>query len=361
MKRRNLLFLVGLALALVGAAVFDKLMRDCAGPPDMPGQLVLPNLHVNDITKITVCTSGSQKTVVRIGERWVCQDRFNYPADFMKIRELLTSLAKLKIGKVLNLDDKQRAVLKLVPPDPSRNNDQGITGILVKLYRKDNSEASSLLIGDVFLNPSRNDKQPFGTYPDGRYVSPDMGTRGFLVGNVLQLVCDDSEDWLERNLFSVHFSDVKNVTISGSNRKTVVLRRRTRKSDLEVDGLAEDQKSSVDRVRSVASALTYLRFVDLADPSLTNEKLGLNGGTSFVVTTWKNEVYSIIVGQPLTDTDERYIRIRVNMVPGVDVAATNAKVRALDRKVGAWSFKMTSDQVAPMIYRRCDLVSSKAD
>ena len=213
MKGKNLLILLIIAALLVAGAVMTKKQKPHA-PPSAIGTLLLPDLLVNDIEKMTITSRSSITTLTKVNGQWVSKDMFNYPVDYKKLHDALLDLNELKIGSVIPVTPKQISALQLTPPDkPSGMNE---SGILVKFYIKDNKPPISLLIGKTHEKEPTGEQQYQG-FSDGRYVSPDNGKSVYIIGKILNNLTEaQPKQWINMDLVKVSTSKLRKIDITGS-------------------------------------------------------------------------------------------------------------------------------------------------
>ncbi|MBN1557914.1 MAG: DUF4340 domain-containing protein [Lentisphaerae bacterium] len=387
MKTKQLLILVVLALILGGLAVLTSRRRETAAP-SVIGQEVLPDLDVNAVRKIVVTAGTNSATIVKRGGAWTAAEAFGYPADFEKIRERLIDLADLRIGQVIAAAGEQRRALNLLPPSAEAGG-----GTRVALY--DDPEAAepvaALLVGAT-RRRAPADGGAYGGYPDGQYVSPDGGDTVYLVADTLNTFAPEAASWLDTEIVNVAAADVTNVTIRHPDSQPVRLARGADGGDLAVQGLAEDEETDTSKVYGVASALSYLRFDDIADPALPDDALGLDNPAVFTAQTRKGETYTIRLGAAPEGHDGRYARLSAALLPQAEPAGTSPaeasteaaagpeaenpesgadaqaqkeraeqeeKIAVLNRRLEGWTYRIPSHKAKAMLYSRDDIVTAK--
>ncbi|MGQ9661310.1 MAG: DUF4340 domain-containing protein [Kiritimatiellia bacterium] len=302
----------------------------------------------------------------------------------------------MKVGDTVVPDEAQRKQLKLFPPCaegiPPEN-----TGSVVELRDKNNNILASLLLGEEHRRkPSGERPMPYGSYPDGRYVSADAGKTVSIVTDVLDDLSPRINTWLDTELLNVASADIQQITITSTNGEVNKLIRSKEGSNLEVQGLAEDEETDSSKLYSVQSALSYLRFDDIADPSLPDEKLGMLQPAIYEAVTKEGERYRVTVGGKVEGKDDRYIRIAVTLDPVVEAVKEEAaqettesqkseeekkketekqenkkkekeearkkleeKVSALNKKVSKWTYIVSSYKADSLTRGRTDLVKKK--
>src|SRR3989339_640879 len=185
MKGKNLLVLIVLAVVLVIVAV-NTSDNGSKSKPNVIGNNVFPDLVADDVEKIVITSTEGTTTVARVNDIWSVPDRFNYPADFNKLKDYLLKVSDMKIGQVMKLDEKQKASMKLTPTSATK----------LEFVGKNNSTIVSLLIGEARMRKPAGDMAEFGGYPDGQYGSPDEGKNVYLVSTALSELPLNSKNWL---------------------------------------------------------------------------------------------------------------------------------------------------------------------
>lgn len=94
MRRKSLLVLIVVTVAVVAAAILVQ--RD-AGEIAEAGEPLFPALmdNVNDITKVVCLKGGETVTLIREGNEWLVSEKYRYPADQQKTRQLIIGVARL--------------------------------------------------------------------------------------------------------------------------------------------------------------------------------------------------------------------------------------------------------------------------
>jgi hypothetical protein len=302
MKGKQALILVVVAVALVAGALLSSKNRS-SGTGDLMGRLVLPDLPVNDIETITITSAAGAATLNKNGDTWVSGERFNYPLDFQKIKGVVLKLSEMKIGQAMRLTDKQRADMKMLAPGSGPTNQ---TGTLVELFAGKDRKVAALLIGDTRQRKPKGQEAfgGYGGYPDGQYVSADGGKTVYLVKDVLENVSARNQDWLDAEILNIGPGDVTAITLTSRDKKEVKLSRSKDTNKLEVEGLAPDEETDSEKLYNVESALSYLRFDDVADPAIPEAEAGLDKPAIYQATTTKGQVITVRIGNsPTNRTD----------------------------------------------------------
>jgi len=389
MKGKNLLILVVLAVILTAAAVLVR-RKDVSPPPEEIGKLLMPDLAVNDIEKVVMDTGSATTTLAKVEGRWVCRNRHDYPIDFGKLSDVLVDLYEVKIANVVPGASERLGSLGLKPPAPSTGEDEPRSGTLVKLFFKGKTEPRSVLLGKAHMKKPTGEAAAYGSYPDGRYVSTDDGKTAYLIPETLDdLTLDDPTQWLDSDLLSVSSSDIMEISVTGPGRDAILVSRKDKSSDLEVQGLKDDEEADTSKLNSINGALSYLRLNDVAGKSLPPEQVGMTSAVVFKVTTKKDQIYTVRVGSSPDDSSDYHIQIDVAMAQpsGEKVEEveegdektdeqektdeekaeeekkerekTEAAVEKLQKKLSGWTFLVSSYKAESFKTKRSDLVKKK--
>jgi hypothetical protein len=350
MKPRHLALLTAVTAALLLLAFWSQSARR-ARPPSCVGQPVLPGLDVNAVRAIEIRKGAESLLVARRGDEWVVTNAFNYPADFKKLGENLLALQDLKIGHVrpgASVAADSATHVRLLG-----ENDQSLAGLLLGEQRQ---RASS---GEMSWSSA-----------EGRYLAREGDPRTFLVKENLDAFGTSAKEWLNAEILNVPAADVRTVQLHGSGAETVTLDRTS--GSLQLTGLATNEEFDTSRSYGLESALSYLRFNDVASPALDEGTTGLVTGRFYRATLGNGEVYTARVGGTSPAGSDRYARFAVELLPaGTNVTANPAgedarkrkeqeeRVAGLQRSLAPWTFLISSYTAENMTRTRAELVKPR--
>ncbi|HET9376984.1 MAG TPA: DUF4340 domain-containing protein [Chthoniobacterales bacterium] len=170
MKRKQAYLLLTIALVLVVAGTIFQMRQSSTWKEATNERQIYPNLAVNDVTKIHVQAGKDNLTLQASSDTWQVAERYGYPADFAKIRELLRSIWDLKYVRVLEIGPSQLGRLQLLPPGQG---DQ--SGAEIDLVGTSDKRIATLILG----------KKPSGTESalgSGRFASnPEQKDQAYLI------------------------------------------------------------------------------------------------------------------------------------------------------------------------------------
>src|SRR5246127_123452 len=145
MKRQQLYFLIGAALVLAIAGTIFQLVRSAGwkgGATDLEPFAKLP---VNSVEKLVIKSSKDTATLQKASDIWTVAERNGYPADFSKIRELMTSLWEFKVVRQLEVGASQFGRLNIVAPGQGDH-----SGVELDLSDASGKSIKSLIFGKTF-------------------------------------------------------------------------------------------------------------------------------------------------------------------------------------------------------------------
>lgn len=343
MKANHLFILIIVAAVLLGLAAWSTKSRRAAPPSDV-GKPVLTGLNVNDIQRIELRQDSQSVVVAYIDNAWTVTNLFGYPADFKKVRQNLLAIKDLKIGDVENS-------MKFA--------DKEVT--LVDLQNAQGKPLATLRLG-----PKRQKAADGESWnmTEGRYVSRAGSSSVFLVKDSLEgFDPDNAKDWVNTELFNVSASDIATIEITAPDGQTIKLDRTS--GVLKLDGLTEQEEFDVGKGNGLDSALSYLRFTDVASPALSAEAMGLTTAHVYRVSLKNGEAYTARIGATASSVPgaDHYMRFAVNLAPATtnnaERAAQEQKVSELNSNLSRWTFLISTYTAENMTHARADLVKAK--
>lgn len=398
MKIRNLVLLVVLAGALIGWAAWT--MRPQPRPEiALIGTKVMPNLPINQVSKIVLTTTSNTITIAKVKGTWAVANRFDYPAAFDKITDCLLQLNELKVGQVMTASESQKGAFNLLDPAAMPPDRKEQAGMRVELRDENDGLIATLIVGKPFMRvyPDGGMQGPLssGAYPDGQYVQTADG-RVFLVGQTLDRLTGDLKNWLANEFVDVAANDILNIAISAPDRAPIKLARPKNGEPFALEGLKKEEGAlDAAKVNQIGGALNMLGFDDIAAPTLSIKETGLEHPVIFEAETRQGRIYTLRIGNTLTnDTFDRYVQVAVawkgtagdksdsgrqTTDEGSQKAKTNAvdtiktnqqeaaesakanqqeadKAKALNDRLATWTFIIKSYRAEPFLLKRTDLI-----
>jgi hypothetical protein len=171
MNRKQLLTLVVLGLIIGGLGIFlyNRRAASWKETDQAMGQKVLKEFPLNDIAQVRIKQPETELNLAKTEDVWTVKERWNYPANFSEIQDLLRKMWELKSVQTLRAGPSQYGRLALLSPDKEKGTN---TATLLEFKDKAGKPVRSLLVGKKVTRTS-DGGSPFGggDYPVGRYVA----------------------------------------------------------------------------------------------------------------------------------------------------------------------------------------------
>jgi hypothetical protein len=207
MNRKQFLILV-IVLVVLGGAGLALFWQDIAHYRESGARIgarLLPDLKVAEVTQVRLQDAREQVTLVNKGDRWVVQERADYPANVQDIASLLVKLVELKVTQAETVGASLLPRVELVAPGQAGASKEGV-GTLVEFKDKNGKVVASLVLGKKVLkkdplNPLPNARDGV---PAGRYVLVSGNNdKVVVVSDPLNVAEAKPGKWLSKDFFKV--------------------------------------------------------------------------------------------------------------------------------------------------------------
>lgn len=352
MKSKQLIALAGIALVLAALAAWSTRKDAARTRSTLIGGMLLPDLQarLNSAASLQLQAPAGTVTVSRIEGTWRVPGKWNYPADFGKVRDLLNKLAELKVLQSLRTTPAERAELQLLTPADAGATNQELRATRIQILDEGGKAISSLYLGKTRSQPA------MGGFPDSRFVMTDAG-QACLVADTFPEVTPADRDWLDMEFLS--FSDLASIRITGTTNGDVHATSPSPTGEFVLQGdLPPDKEVDKTRLGQAASALGALRFDDVADPALPPDQTGLDKPVTYEALTRKGEKVTVRIGKSPSGDTRRYAAVSVSFEAPAPAPLTGtetnqvelAKARETENTRTATGAKLLNDRFSPWIY-----------
>ena len=366
MKGRSLIIMIAVAAVLIIAAVFTSRDESRSRPENLMRSKVFPDLDVNAVHSIQLRSANGVTRIDRMGgANWVTPSRYGYPVRYIKVKEFLLELMNLTFGYQLPSDADTRAELKLIHPGSSSAVEDGDTATELTLSDADGNILGSMLIGAPHdrIASEGSGGFNFGGFPDGRYIAIDDQSV-YVIGDTLDEVTTNVVRWLDTTILKVPQSEIVEFSRRGLDNATLLVSRSTVSNDFLVSGISTNEEIETGKLNNLTEALGFLAFSDLADPSLSDEKTGLDVPVVITVRTAGGKIATVSIGGTVDGSERRYLRASIRYEPASDAAvqppvdsavesrATDEPTDEIksDREDIAMVVAELNDRISPWIY-----------
>jgi hypothetical protein len=266
------------------------------------GMQIFANLPFNDVVYIEITgvkDNQIQKVQLKKGEKvWEVVNRFNYPADFAGLSDLIRKIKDVKVGRSFEADGNTLSRLGLQPPD-AENMPFENRGTRVSLKGENDTPIVDIIFGKTRTGQSG---------PGGHYLMKEGAPTVYLVDQSFRLIDKTPSDLLDHEILNVKSDDIQKVVCVESDSKTpvYVLHRPEKGKPPELFPPPENKKLKKTTVDSLFGALASLRMEDVAGRYEVVENPGFETTRSFVFHAYDGTVYSIYPGSKVPDLEDKY-------------------------------------------------------
>ncbi|MDA0576623.1 MAG: DUF4340 domain-containing protein [Verrucomicrobia bacterium] len=365
MRSRPLIILLVLALAMVGIAVKTRDRATTTAAHARPGGLLLPDLPVNEIARMTIMSDGVTSTVTRTSGVWTLAEKHHYPANFSRVRDALRKFAELKTGDQRRVTPDTRKDFGIVTPAAGQPD-----ATRIELADAGGKIVAALLLGKHHLRKAATDSPYGGEFPDGRYVSADGGDTIYMIKDTLSEINAQGTSWIESEILNIEASQLVRVSLADDAGATLAFTTTESGDALTLEGLADNEELDPSQLASLRNALAYVNLHDVADPALDDAAMGFDSPARFTAETRDGRQIKALIGNNVAGGG-RYIRYHVERL-GTPTQDTNATaevasmiasaedVAALNEKLTPWTFVVPGYKAESLVLTRATLVKPKA-
>jgi hypothetical protein len=372
MNRKQFLALV-IALIIVGAAgaaMFWQNIAEYRASGAKIGAKLLPEMKVADVAQIELRDGKSQSTLVRKENRWVVQERNNYPADFKAISDLIIKLIDLKVVQADQVGESLLPRVELVEPGRGE-------GVGTKIELKDGAgkTLANVVLGKKVLKKDPGNPLPAAQngVPAGRYVRVLTGKdRVAVVNDPLNNAEASPGQWLDKDF--VKAERVKTLAVSGTAGQPWKITRDVEWGQWKfaAGGGQLDASAAV----GAANALSQLGFSDVAigvKPEELTKPVVITAETFDGLTytlrvspRGSSEEYLVnvaVAGEPLSERPpEKDEKAEEKERRDKDFAETRKRLEARvqrEKGLASWTYVVERKQVAPLLKSREEMIAKR--
>jgi hypothetical protein len=321
MNKRNLVILLAFLAVLAGLAVLKhKRSAPSVSTPDKNAAL-LGKLDINDVTRFTVEAASQTITVVKSGEGWIVESRWNYRADFNNVVEWLRKFAEAKAGQLVRGAESHLAEFGLAP---STNAAAGEGLVTFRFFGGAKEPLAVLDLGKGRSRPGEDAGQ-FGGFPDSQYVRANGGPV-MLVKEHFGQAGARAADWLDRTFPAVDRDKVAEVVVTPATGGAYRIFQPSNGA-YTAENVATNEEVKSDQASTLVGALSWLRVSDVAGPAGQPAAFGLDKPSVFSVKTREGFTYTIRKGAATNDGCFGQLEVAYAKPPPPPPGASNVVVK----------------------------------
>lgn len=254
MKLKSLLILLVITSVLAGLSTL--LLRPQAEKQPQIGTILLPELPVNKIARVTLTSAEGSVVLVKGESIWQVENRYAFPADFGKLSEFVRKLSKLKIGRSFEASPETLERLQLIDPTQT-DADPAKTGISFKL-----ADATGKSIAAYIIGSTRSTDGGSG----GQYLRQAEGNTIYLVDEGFRFLKKTPAEWLQQDILNIKEEEVAQVVCypAGSDKPRFQVSRPEKGKPAALLEVPKDRQVDTTKIEQLLGALAPLKIKDLA-------------------------------------------------------------------------------------------------
>lgn len=375
----TLILVVGAVVLGLGALIYKRDTSAWKSTGQSMGQKALGDFPINDVASVTIKSSAGELNLFKKGETWLVKERYEYPANFVEIGDLLRKLWELKAVQSLKVGASQLGRLELLPPDKGTN-----AGTLLELKDAGGKVVKSVLLGKKHIKHSSGEQSPMGgggDWPDGRYLLAGGANQDVsIVADPLTNVEPKPETWINKDFFKAE--KIKSVSVTHTNAASSwKVYRETENGELKLSDSKEGEKFDASKASAAGNLFSYPSFTDVVSPQATAETTGMNQAVTAVVETFDGFTYQVKIGGKTGEENYHFqVAVSANLpaerVPGKDEKKEDKekldkefkekqdKLKeklAKEKAIGQWTYLVSKWNVDALLKERSALMADKKD
>jgi Domain of unknown function (DUF4340) len=306
MKRKQLYYLLGAALVLAIAGGIFQLVRSAGWKGEASDLEPFAKLPVNSVEKLVIKSAKDKVTLQKASDIWTVAERSGYPADFSKIRELMTSLWEFKVVRQLDVGASQFGRLNIVAPGQGDH-----SGVELDLSDASGKDIKSLIFGKTFGGGESSADEEEAEEPggNGRFVyDPSEKDKVYLSKENFYTVDASPKNWLDKQFITAE--GVKEVARASSpDGDGWNLSKKDQKAAWQLADAKPGETLNPSVVASLGSFSPS--FQDVKAANTPDSETGLNKPVIVSVETFDGFKYALEIGGQAPD-QSRFFRFKVS-------------------------------------------------
>lgn len=322
------------------AAVLLTSHRKKTGEQAGMGAKLFTGLAAGDIAAIAITSPEAAAGLKQTPNGWVVETRFNYPADFSKVAELVQKLSSAKVGRTFPSSPEIQARLSLYPPDqPETPPDRKGTRIVL-------TDKAAKVLADLIIGKPREGDS--GEASNTWYVVRPPERRVSLIDQNFRFLDKKPAGWLNRKPIDLNPKQIQKVVCfdTRKNRPIYTLERPAENRDPILSDLPAGKKTAKSKIDQVFEALTAFSIEDVADHGRKDPDNRFSGAPRVDYRLYDGTIYHVFPGAALKDDPEKhYFRATVGYQPPPEKADQKENqtrpaqdAQKLNQKIAPWTY-----------------------
>ena len=352
MKIKTLVILLIVLGVLAGAGALIVHLQNSSSSSGEMGAYLLKQLPANEVASIIIETPTDTVSLMKKGDSWIVEERFEHPADFSKISELVRTLKKVKVGRRFESSEKILERLSLKSPNDTGTPEDG-RGTRIQMKDKKEKPVLGILLGKTRMKGKEK------KMPDGQFVMLDKGPEIYVIDTILSSFETGPSDWLAKSPVKVEAKEIKSISCTGPGGKPKHYRfeRAGKGKDLVLIDPSTSQEIKRSSLNRLSNALSSLQIKDVEKAPL--ESIDKETSPLLEYHLFNGLTYRLYPGKACSETMPCHLQIEVDyQKPGpaqgkkVEAAPSGKKAADTEKSEEELTAEATEEnaRVSPWVY-----------
>ncbi len=331
MRTRGLLFIVLLLILASGTVYLLKGGNSTPPQSKQESKQLFAELPVNDVAAVEIKSADRSVLIHRVDEHWTVADRFDYPADYDRVANLLRGLHNAK--SIRTFDGTDDTLSRLALKDLDANAQAAEKGTSVVLKDRTGKAIAGVLVG----SERKSDQSP----ATGRYMRLGKERKVYLAEGRYDLYGANPLEWMDRRLLNIAPENIRQVLCYSADTNELIF---SLVSDAKGESLKPKDAQfnfGPEDISLLSSSLTHLGALDVfpADPE---GKSNPDCAYSLEFVTFDDMVYRIYPSKTIgaNSQEEHQIRIDVACITSSGNEDCLRKANDMHVRFTPWIFKI---------------------
>ncbi len=268
MKLKSIVLTIAILAALSAVAFFATRPAPAPVADTRVGQPLVDRAIVEKAAKLRLTDQGKTVTLVRQADAtWQVASYHDFPADFSKLATFIGSLTDAKLERLVTSSPARIALLEFKDTK-------------IELLDATDKELWTVTLGK---NPDTG---------SGRYVRYGAEAKAFLA-SLSAYLDTEAKNWANTELLALKVDDVAKIEIPFAEGGPVTVTRTKKEEPWTAEKTPAGQKLKADKIASVLSSLSSIRFSDTNDLTDANAVAAKANERLFKIETFDKKVLKV--------------------------------------------------------------------
>ncbi len=316
-----------LTLATLVAAIAVTLAQPETAKVQLATESAFPELRAapDAASRVSIRTNEDAFTLQRRdGGAWVLSEKFGYPVDETRLRELIAGLTDMRLAEAMTARPERFARLQV--------EDVEGTGAKSRFLRIEAADGRVLAEAIIGKSKSRYTAGSEG----GTYLRRSGELQSWLASGRVELEAKPTA-WLRKDLVNVSAEQVRQIEIAAPEAAVQVLAKDAPDQPYRLENLPEGRELMASEAERLAGALSFLTLEDVRPAA----ELASAGPRHRISLTSFDGLR--VTAEVAEEGDDSWVTFTAEALAGTDAeepAKATERAQEISERVGGWAYKL---------------------